>query len=100
MMNSYHGDLRAQFMKMAAMASRVTSVMNALPLVKNMPPTAGRSASTRGAECQWLLSSSSCWSSCPLARGRKMSSVEDRKDLLVSDKVSEIKELWRRFNGV
>lgn len=49
---TYHGDLRAQFMKIAARANKVTSVMNALPFLKNIPPRAGNKANAKGSECQ------------------------------------------------
>ena len=84
-------------MKIAASPNNVTSVMIALPFLKKRPPTAGRSARTRGKDCQCELSSWSWKSSSSFARGRRMSSVDERNDFRVSEKVSERNELLRRF---
>ena len=96
----YHsqGIRSAQFMKTAARASRVMSVMTALPSLKNMPPTAGSKAKPNGSECQFDDSSASCWSDVE-GRGRSKSSVDDLSDFLASDRLSEKIELLLLLSG-
>jgi hypothetical protein len=96
----YQGILTAQLRKIAARASKVMSVTTELPFWKKRPPTAGSSAKPRGIECQC---EGSCWlvSGEPgLYRGRSRSSVDERKDLRVSERPSEKTELLLRFNDV
>jgi hypothetical protein len=96
----YQGILTAQLRKIAARASKVISVTTALPFWKKRPPTAGNSAKPRGMECQcegswWLVSGEP-----DLYRGRSRSSVDERRDLRVSERPSEKIELLLRFNDV
>ena len=96
----YHGSLTDQLRKTAAKASRVISVITALPLWKKSPPTAGRSAKPSGMECQC---EGSWWSASDepvLYRGRSKSSVVERMDLRVSERPSEKTELLRRLAGI
>jgi hypothetical protein len=86
--------------KIAARASKVMSVITALPFWKKSPPTAGKSAKPSGMECQC---EGSCWvwSGEPdLYRGRSKSSVEERSDFRVSESPSEKTELLLRFDGI
>lgn len=82
-------------MKMAASASRVISVMKALPSLKIKPPTAGNRASPNGSESQCVGSSISWWVLDVEIFGKSKSSVDDRRDFLASDMVSENIELRR-----
>jgi hypothetical protein len=86
-------------MKIAARPSRVTSVMKALPFLKNNPPTAGSSARPKGSDCQCEPSSWSWKPSSSFARGSNISSVDERRDFRVSEKVSERNELRRRLSA-
>jgi hypothetical protein len=99
MKEAYHGSLTDQLRKIAARASKVMSVITALPSLKRSPPTAGSSAKPSGIECQC---DGSCWltSGEPgLYRGRSKSSVDERSDLRVSESPSEKTELLLRFKG-
>jgi len=67
--------------------------MKALPFWKKRPPTAGRRARPSGKECQ--CDDAACISSTFDARGKNKSSVDDLIERRESDKVSDIKELFR-----
>lgn len=101
---AHHGNRTDQFKKTAAMISIVTSVMNALPLRKNTPATAGSKARSKGAEFHndsslaesaFTLLLSWSPSISPDALGKNKLPVEDRIELRVSDTVSDIVELRR-----
>ena len=90
----YHGSLTDQLRKIAAIPSKVRSVMTALPFWKSNPPIAGSNASARGAECQ--CDGSTLVSRPPFCTlGRRRSSVDDFIECLASSTDSVILELLR-----
>lgn len=94
LVGAHHGNLTAQFRKIAARISRVKSVTTTLPFLKRSPPMAGNKARASGTECQcdgsWLVTQSGL-----LALGSNRSSVEDFKDCLVLSIESDKLELRR-----
>lgn len=91
----YHGNRTDQFKKTAARIRRVTSVTTALPFWKKIPATAGNKARPKGAECQCDSSFVRFTSFLLAARGKSMSSVDDRIEFRASDTVSDKVELRR-----
>lgn len=92
---TYHGSLTDQFRKMAAITSKVTSVTTALPSLKKRPATAGNSAKPRGKDCQGDSSGVATRSLRAGTRGKKRSSVEERRERRASETVSDKMELRR-----
>lgn len=86
---------------MEASNSKIISVTTAPPPLNNRPPAAGSKARASGSECR--CEDSGCASAVALwTRGRRRSSVEDRKDCLSKDSLVMNEPLLRcpGFNGL